>query len=150
MLREMFVIAKERKSIEDRRGVVTRQIAELNQLMTDVKGDRFSSPRASKRWTAQLNGIHFVFNKKRIQETNQHIAFIIIALLFILLFFFYLHNFLTDWGFLFRTFEKKSIHSVSLSLESKSFSFDILLFVMNIKQKIDYKNVPLESNFSQS
>lgn len=49
MLKDMYIMAKEHKSIENRRSIVTRQLDELNRLMADVKGDRHATPMKSNR-----------------------------------------------------------------------------------------------------
>lgn len=130
MLKEMFVIAKERKSIEDRRNVVKRQIAELNQLMTDVNGDRFSAPHTSKRWTTKSDGIYFVFiNKKKTTVTLN-----LLSVLFRLV-----YNFLLVSGF-FASFIRNEIYTVCFAqFGPERFLFIVFILAMNTQRKMLYK-----------
>lgn len=42
-------MTKERHMLKQRHNIVERHIDELNQLMSDVNGDRYSSPQMSNR-----------------------------------------------------------------------------------------------------
>lgn len=59
MLRNMFTLAKERKSVEDRRSLVTRQIEELHRLMNDAKHNRLYQSQDSSPWTQTMRFFYF-------------------------------------------------------------------------------------------